>query len=149
MDFNLKNYKTIKTKIHFIKPKLLILFNSSKSDFKNWTEVEKKLIGLKFEFYQIHNKTAIKLLTNSIFQNSINLISSLTVFTNPKYNSTKLKIKNIEKHLKPLFIFLFIKLNNKIYYNSQIKTLDIFSYNKTIKNFYTQINQSIKYVYKY
>lgn len=149
MDFNLKNYKTIKLKTRFTKPKLLILFNSSKPNFKNWAGVEKKLIKLKFECYQIHNKTAIKLLTNSILKHSINLISSLTIFTNPKYNSNKLKIKDIEKHLKPLFIVLFIKLNNKIYYNTQIKTLNIFSYNKTIKNFYARINQSMKYVYKY
>ena len=148
MDFNLKNYKTIKIKKNIINSKFLVLFNISKPNFEKWANIQKKFTKIKLKFYQIHNKTVIKLLTNSILCNSTNLISSLTLFSTPKHLSTELEIKKVEKQLQPLFIFLFIKLNNKIYYINQVKTLNAFSYNKVIKNFYTQLNKSIKLVYK-
>ena len=53
----------------------------------------------------------------------------------------------IKKDLKPSFKLISVKLNNKVYSESQLKGLNDFSYKKNVLNLYSSLDQHLKTSY--
>jgi hypothetical protein len=144
MDFNLKKYRIIKTKKKLKNSELIFFFHSAKIKSQKWILIEKKLKKLKLQYNQISNKTTSKILNNSIFKNLEQIVCSVVLLLNTRYKSTQIQIKTLNKDLEPLFVLLFLKLNNKIYTYSQFKTLNELSHRKTVLNFHNSLDKCLK-----
>ena len=146
MDFNLKKYRILKVKKQLKNSELIFFFNSSKIKANQWINKEKQIKTLKLKYYQIFNKTTVKTINKSIYTNQI--FCGIVLFIEPSYKSTKIELKIIKKNLEPLFILLFMKLNNKIYTVSQIQNLKTFSYKQSVLDFTCTLERCIKQTYK-
>lgn len=147
MDFNLKKYRILKTKKQLKKSELIFIFHSAKIKSNKWITVEKQLKKLKLKYNQIYNKTTTKTLKNSIYKNMNQLISSVILLVTTAYKSTHVNIKILNKELESLFVLLFLKLNNKIYTQTQFKKLDSLSYKQTVLKFNTSLEKCLKTSY--
>jgi hypothetical protein len=147
MDFNLKKYRILKTKKQLKNSELIFIFHSAKIKANKWITVEKQLKKLKLKYNQIYNKTTAKTLKNSIYKNMNQLISSVILLVTTAYKSTHVNIKVLNKELESLFVLLFLKLNNKIYTQTQFKKLDSLSYKQTVLKFNTSLEKCLKTSY--
>lgn len=147
MDFNFKTYKLIKLKKYFSKNSLFFLFDSVKLNKKNWTFNEQNLKKLKLRYYKPLNKITIKTFKSSIYKNFYFNLIGFIFFINPCYKKNELKLFSIIKFLKPSFILISVKLNNKIYSIAQIKRLDNLSYHKNVFSLYRIFNKQLKISY--
>ena len=147
MDYNLKKYQILKLKKYFKNNNFFFILHSSKINSKEWIQIEQKIKKLKLKYYKIFNGTASKIIDNSIYANYTQVISSLIVFIKPTFKSTEIKLKILEKELKSLFILLSVKLNNKIYFISQVSSINSFSYKQNVFDLYKVLEKSLKVPY--
>ena len=144
MDFKLKKYRILKIKNQLKNSGLLLFFNSAKIKSNKWILIEKQLKKLKLQYNQIFNKTTSKTLNNSIYKNINQIVCSVIILVKPNYKSTQINIKSLKKDLEPLFVLLFLKLNNKIYTYPQLQTLNTLSHRKTVLNFNISLEKCLK-----
>jgi hypothetical protein len=147
MDFNLKKYRVLKVKKKLKKSELILFFNSAKIKSNKWINIEKQLKKLKLKYHQIFNNTALKTIDNSIYKNINQIICGVMLFVKPTYKSTTIELKLLKKDLEPLFILLFMKLNNRVYTTAQVKNLNTLSYKKTVFNFHNNLEKCMKTSY--
>ena len=147
MDFNFKIYKLMKLKKYLRKSSLFFLFDSVKLTKKKWTVNEQNLKKLKLSYYKPSNKITIKTFRSSLYKNFNFTIIGFILLISSCHTKTELKLFSIVKSLKPSFILVSVKLNNKIYSIAQIKRLDNLSYNKNVFSLYRIFNQQLKISY--
>jgi hypothetical protein len=121
-----KDYKIIKTKNYLKKNNLFFFFNGINQNSNNWIKTKQDLQNLNLNYSKIFNKTSIYIFKNSIYKNIGVTINSITFLIEPRINRV-IVTKKILFNLDP-FIFLSLKLNNKIYSLNQIMYLNSFSY---------------------
>lgn len=144
METNFKEYQITKTKKYFKTNSLFFIFNFSKLNSKEWLKTEQKIKQIKLTHYKTLNGITKKVLINSKHINYANLISGLIIFLKPNLKQTELKIEELIKKLKPLFLLLAIKLNSKIYFIPQISKIKTLSYKKNIFNLHKVLEKSTK-----
>nr|QXV92930.1 putative protein orf157 [Nitzschia anatoliensis] len=147
MDFNFKTYQVVKLKKYFKNNSLFLLFHSNKLNITKWTLTEQNLKKLKLSYYKPLNKTIKKTLKNSIYKNFDSNVVGFILFINSQYKTTLLNLPFITKNLKPSFILISLKLNNKIYSTAQIKGLNELSYKKNMFTFYKVLDKQLKTSY--
>ena len=126
MKFTSKEYKITKTKNYLKNNAIFFFFSGINQDSGNWIKTEQGLKNLNFNYCKVFNKTSTKTFYNSIYKNITPTINSVTFFINPNSDnslSSKKMLLNIET-----FVFLAIKINNKIYSFNQLKYLNSFDY---------------------
>lgn len=148
MDFNSKDYQSVKLKNFFKTNGFFLLFHSAKLDLNQWIYTEQKLKKLKLNYSKGLNGITLKLFKNSIYTNISPIICSFVLFINPNFKTTELKPDLIKKDLKPSFELISVKVNNKIYSTSQFKGLNDFSYKKNVFNLYKSLDQQLKTSYR-
>lgn len=126
MKFRLKEYKITKTKDYFETNPLFFFFNGINQNSNNWVKTEQKLKNQNLNYYKACNKTSKKIVKNSIYKNLNPTITNITFFIKPTFNNV-LIAKNLFFDLE-MFIFLALKLNNKIYSFKQLKYLNSLDY---------------------
>jgi len=147
MDFNSKDYQSVKLKNFFKINGFFFFFNSAKLNLNQWIHTEQNLKKLKLNYSKALNGTTLKVFKNSIYANINSVVSSFVLFINSNFKTTELKLNLIKKDLKPSFELISVKLNNKIYSPSQLKGLNIFSYKKNVFNLYGSLDQHLKTSY--
>ena len=130
MNFNIKQYKIIKTKRLF-KNHTLFFFQGNNWQFENLALRKQKLKRLNFNNSKIFIKISQKLLNNSIFKLNKNLINGffflLLTF------QTKLLKKKLTSFLNLWFSnILALKTHNKIYNKIQFSQIFILNYNNYV-----------------
>ena len=135
MKFNFKNYQESKTKIYLKKSNFLMLTTGANKNSLNWRVFEQHLKKLKLKYYKTYNKIIKKALSNSIYKNFKNSVSSTFFLLHlKKLKSTASFKSSILNTLTYglLLNVLLIKLNEKIYTVKQIKQMSSFCYEKNI-----------------
>ena len=145
MDYNLKNYQILKTKNYFKKNNFFFVVQSSKINLKEEIQLEQKIKTLKLKHYKILNGITLKLIKYSIYKRYYKLIGGLISLIKPKFKSTEIRIDKLKKELK--FLLLIVKLNNKIYPESQISNIRTFSFKQNVFNFYKVLEKTTKISY--
>lgn len=121
MEITSKNYKIMKTKNYIKKNNLFFFFSGIHRNSNDWILVEQNLKNINFNYYKIFNRTAKKLLNNSIYKTIKPAINSITFVIKPKIKQVSKQI--LTASFEPLlFNMLAIKLNNKIYQTTQLKS---------------------------
>lgn len=144
MKFELKSYKLQKTKNYFKKKPILFMFNVSNSNSKSWLQMEQVFYKYNLKCSKTYNTLSRKSLEKSIFKNTVVLMSgSLCLVYFGKTVNSPIELQKIVK-ISPTMSFLGVKLNNKIYSSTQIKTLSSLNYNKTIKVFNNSLKKLLK-----
>ena len=144
MKFTSKDYKTIKTKNYLKTNNLFFFFSGINQNSSNWIKTEQGLKTTNFNYYKVFNKTSTKTFKNSIYKNIEPAINSITFFIKPTLNSVLLSKKmlvNLET-----FVFLAVKINNKIYSLEQVKyanSLDYYDNKQIVISKFFQIEQTI------
>jgi len=137
MEFTAKSYKILKIKKYLKKKNLFFFFNGVNQNSEDWIITEQGLQIINFSYYKVFNKTANKILKNSIYDNFQPTINGTTFFIQPKSDSKPLSRLILTSNFdKLLFVILAIKLNNKIYGETQIKNSNSLEYNENILLFY-------------
>ena len=144
MDFNLKNYQIFKLKKYLKKNDFFFLFHSAKLSLNKWTSIEQNLKKLKLEYYKPLNRTTSKIFKSSIFENFSSIIGGFVLFVNSSNKNNELNLKHITKTLKPNFVLISVKLNNKIYSPAQLKGMKDLSYKKNVFNLHRSLNRYLK-----
>ena len=148
MDFNLKNYQIFKLKKYFKNNGLFFLFQSAKLDSNQWIAVEQELKKLKLNYYKTLNGTTLKTFEKSIYKNSSPIITNFVIFINSKFKTTEIDLERLKKSLKPSFSLISLKLNNKIYSQTQLKGIKSLSYKKNMFNLHRSLDQHLKTSYR-
>jgi hypothetical protein len=142
MEFNLIYYKIFKVKYMLKFTPLFFFFNSTRLKSRNWVFVEQSLKAIKLSYYKVYNISTNSLVNHSIFKNGNKLlVNGTTLFVDKNTNKDfPLATKLANAH--PLLVFLSTKINNRIYSNFQIQTINFSSYNQNllILNFLLKIN---------
>lgn len=147
MDFNSKDYQSVKLKKFFKTNDLFFLFHSAKLDLNEWTQTEQKLKKLKLKYFKALNGTTLKLFKTSIYQNLSPIVCGFVLFINSNFKTTVIELKPVKKDLKPSFELISVKLNNKVYSTSQLKGLNVLSYRTNIFNLYKSLDRHLKTSY--
>jgi len=147
MDFNSKDYQSVKLKNFFKTNGFFFWFHSAKLDLNQWIHTEQNLKKFKLNYSKVLNGITLKLFKNSIYTNMSPIICSFVLFINPNFKTTELQFGAIKKDLKPSFELISVKVNNKIYSTSQLKGLNSCSYKKNVFNLYTSLDQHLKTSY--
>lgn len=142
MKLSVKNYKILKTKEYFKVNNLFFFVNGINQNSLDWLLTEQGLKTAGFNSYKLINKTAVKTLNNSIYDNNTSLaISGSTFLIKPQQNKNFLK-HTILTTFNPLFFeLLVIKFNNKIYPVTSLENTYSFKY-KEAKLLFYQFNQT-------
>ena len=149
MYFNLKNYQVLKLKNYFKNKSLFVIFHCAKLNLKGWIKTEQKLKKLNLKYYKPLNKVTLKNLKNSVYSNYSSIINGFILFvsfeTNKKdSNETLHNLNELEKNLKPLFINVSLKLNNKFYSPKQLEKLQSLNYKDNMFKLHKVLNKSLK-----
>jgi hypothetical protein len=129
MKFNLKNYKTAKTKKYIKVTNLFFFFSGVNRNSDDWIMTEQDLKKINFSYYKVFNKTATKTLKNSIYNNIKPIINGITFFIKPASIPKQLTKEVILDNFEPLlFMILAVKFNNKIYSITQLKKTNSLDY---------------------
>jgi hypothetical protein len=147
MDFNLKNYQIFRLKKYFKKNDFFFLFHTAKLNLDQWVNKEQNLKKLKFSYYKPLNGTSLTTLNNSVYRNFSSIIGGFVLFVNLNYKKTNQDITSILSSLKPSFVLVSVKLNNKIYSTAQFKGLKSLSYKKNMFNLHKVLDNSLKTSY--
>ena len=148
MDFNSKSYQIFKLKKYIKKNEIFFLFHCAKLDSVKWTKTEQSLKKLNLEYYKPLNKVASKTLKTSIFNNLDSSMGGFLLFVNPIDKKSVIDLSTITKSLKPSFVLIGVKLNNKIYSKAQLKNLNLFSYNKNMFELHKTLDKYLKSTYR-
>ena len=144
-----KNYETLKVKTYLKNDKLVFFFNGVNRNSKKLLRVEQELKSLGYCSYKVLNKIALKTLNNSIHLNTKPLFNGLKFFIKPSKKPYKLTRNIFQKNFEPLlFLIMAVKINNRIYSRTQLKSLHSIKYNENklllyqfmttnLKNYYT------------
>ena len=136
MKLNSKDYKILKTKKHFKANNLFFFANGANQNSSDWLATEQGLKTLGFSYYKLFNKTTVKTLNNSIYNNIKSIVSGPTFFINPSTNKPLSK-QTISNNLDLLlFELLMVKFNNKIYSIKSLKNTYSLDYKETKLVFY-------------
>ena len=130
MKFTSKDYKILKVKTYLKTNTLFFFFSGINQNSSNWIKTEQELKNINLNYYKVFNKTSTKTFKNSIYKNTEPTITSNTFFIKPTTNKkllTKKRLLNIET-----FVFLAIKINNKVYSLNQLKYINSFKYYENI-----------------
>ena len=147
MDFNSKEYQSVKLKSFFKTNGFFLWFHSAKLDLNQWTRIEQNLKKLKLNYSKALNGITLKIFKNSIYTNISPIVCSFVLFINSNFKTTELQLDSIEKDLKPSFKLISMKLNNKVYSPSQLKGLKSLSYKKNVFNLHNTLDQHLKTSY--
>lgn len=147
MDFNTKSYQIFKLKKYFKNNDFFLLFHSAKLNSVKWLNTEQNLKKLKLGYYKPLNRTSVKTLQNSIYKNFTSSIGGFVLFVNSLYKDTELNLQTIVKNLKPSFVLIGIKLNNKIYSTSQLKGMKDLSYKRNVFTLHQTLDKYLKTSY--
>lgn len=127
MEFNFKNHKITKTKMYLKKNSLFVFFDGVYRNSNNWVLVEQKLRSIRFNYWKMRNRTAKKMLENSICRAIKPIVNGITFLINPQNKwVSKQHVNTFFDAL--LFKMLAIKLNHKFYRTLQLKTSYSFRY---------------------
>ena len=142
MHFTLKNYQTLKFKNYFKNQSLFLMYHCAKSNLKDWSKTDQKLTQLELNYYKPLNKVTLKELKNSIYMNYSPLINSslLLITLNNMHNLTKLN-----NNLKPVFVNVCLKLNNKLYSTQYLNKFQNLSYTNNLLKYYEGSNKFLKF----
>lgn len=121
-----KDYKKTKTENYLKTNNLFFFFSGINQESKHWIKTEQELKNINFNYHKIFNKTSTKTFKNSIYKNVTPTINSTTFFIKPRFTNVLLS-KKILLNLET-FIFLAVKMNNKIYSFDQIKQVNSLDY---------------------
>ena len=152
MHFTLKSYKVFKLKNYFKTKSLFIVFHCAKLNLKEWVHIEQKLKKLKLNYYKPLNKVTVRELKNSIYCNYSSIINGSVLFvsfdiTNDSVFDLANDLNQLQKSLKPLFIKVSLKLNNKLYSPQQLLKFQNLSYKKNVFKFNKVLNKFLKSSY--
>jgi hypothetical protein len=147
MDFNSKNYQSIKLKNFFKTNNFFFLFHSARLNSKQWTQTEQNLKKLKLTYSKALNGITLKLFKDSIYKNLSPMICGFVLFVSSNYKTTELQLNSVKKDLKPSFELISVKLNNKIHSTSQLKGLSTLSYRKNVFNLHRSLDRYLKTSY--
>ena len=147
MDFNSKDYQSVKLKKFFKTNDFFFLFHSAKLDLRQWTQTEQNLKKLKLKYSKALNGSTLKLFKNSIYENLSPIIGGFVLFLSPSFKTTELRLNSVKKELKPSFELISVKLNNKLYSTSQLKGFNTFSHRKNVFNLYCSLDRYLKTSY--
>ena len=149
MNNKLKNYQLKKFKHYIKKTDLIFFFFITNLPIKNQLELDQKLSKNNLKIYKIKNTIATIALQSSIFLNTLALvngpISMLSVKNSQLHNLNLLNLLNIY----PNTFILTIKLNKKIYSNTQLKTISTLNYKDNIVILNKTFKKLIKIPYLY
>jgi hypothetical protein len=123
------------------------LFHSAKLNLTKWTNTEQNLKKLKLNYYKPLNGTTFKTFKTSIYQNFSSVVGGFIIFINTNYKTTELDLSSVIKSMKPFFVLISVKLNNKIYSPAQLKGMKNLSYNKNMFNFHKSLDKHLKTSY--
>ena len=146
MQLNLKNYQISKTKNYLKKNNFVLLSIGANQNSQNWLKIEQELNKLQLNYYKTYNNTTKKIIKNSIYKNSINIINSTFFLLKPKDKnkfSTKNNLINMVNSI--FFTTLAIKLNKKFYSISQSKNINSFNYKKNMSLIYQFLLTNLKF----
>ena len=147
MDFNSKDYQSVKLKKIFKTNDFFFLFHSAKLDLNQWIQIEQNLKKLKLNYSKALNGTTFKLFKSSIYKNLSPIIGGFVLFIGSDFKTTELRLTSIKKELKPSFELISVKLNNKLYSTSQLKGLNMLSHRKNIFNLHRSLDRYLKTSY--
>lgn len=151
MQFTLKSYQILKLKNYFKNKSLFIVFHCAKLNLKEWVQVEQKLKTLQLNYYKPLNKVTLIELKNSKYLNYNSLINGFVLFVS--FNGNKFSsdltqdLQQFQTRLKPLFITLSLKLNDKVYSPQQLNNFKKLSYKENMFKFCRTLNSSLKTSY--
>ena len=141
MKIKIKDYKLSKIKEYYKNEKILLIFDTSNLNSKTWLTIEQNLKNLNLKTYKIFNIIKIIFLKTTIFKNLHTIINGPLKLISLKKKKSKIDLKTLIDKIKN-FKLSTIKLNNKIYSQSQVKNIKLLNYrtnvhifNKTLKNF--------------
>jgi ribosomal protein L10 len=142
-----KTYKINKIKSYFKKKSCVILCHVPNSSAKNWLKIQKQFYNYNIKCYKIHNNITKEVLSNSIFKNLV-LMPKGSVCLIYFEEETKLRVKIQQLlTLNKSILILGLKLNNKVYSYSQLKTLFTINYEKNVKVFQKSLKKLLKLPY--
>jgi hypothetical protein len=148
MDFNSKDYKSVKLKKFFKTNDFFFLFHSARLDLNQWIQTEQNLKKLKLKYSKALNGTTLKLFKNSIYKNLSPIIGGFVLFMSSSFKTPELRLNSIKKEVKPLsFELISVKLNNKLYSTSQLKGFNILSHRKNVFNLHRSLDRYLKTSY--
>jgi len=147
MKFNFKSYQIFKLKKYFKNQGLFFIFQSVKLNLTKWVEVEQNLKKLKLNYFKPLNKTTVKSYNDSIYKNFSSSINGFNLFISIRDKKTEFNTQFTLKALSSLFVLTGIKLNNKIYSPSQLKTLKELSYKKKMYTLHNTLDKYLKKSY--
>ena len=143
-----KDYETLKIKTYLKNEKLIFFFNGVNRNSKKILNAEQNLKALGYCSYKVLNKITLKTLNNSVHLNTKPLFNGLNFFIKPFKKSYKLKKSIFQKDFEPLFFSVIaIKINNKVYSKTQIKSLHSIKYNENKLTLYQFLNTNLKNCY--
>jgi hypothetical protein len=148
MEFDLKNYRTLRVKKYLKLCNFFLLYHSSKQRSEEWMSIEQDLKKSKLKYYKVFNRTTLSTVQNSVYKNINQIICGIIMFVEPKFKSTQFEENFLEENLEPFFILLSVKLNNKIHQIPQIKGINSLNYEKNILNLQKSLEKYIKFSYK-
>nr|UXN44363.1 hypothetical protein [Haslea karadagensis] len=147
MHFELRDYQFLKVK-QYLKQKFLLFSNGASQTSTNWLAIEQSLSKSNLKYYKVYNKIALKVLTNSVYNNIKQAIKGTFFFLKLDGNTNLLTKQQLFKKLKSVFFTLLsIKLNNKIYSIVQIKKIKSLNYKSNMSIFYQFLSANLKCVY--
>lgn len=147
MQFNLKNYQISKTKQYLKENNFLFFSIGANQKAQNWLTTEQGLHKLRLNYHKIYNNITIKIIKNSTYKNSLNMINSTFFFIKPMSNKLLIKKKLLNGLNSILFNILSIKLNKKIYAISQVKQMSSFNYKTNMAVMYQFLITNLKSSY--
>lgn len=147
MDFDFKSYQIIRCKKYFKRVGCFLILHSSKYDSSKWMRTEQELKKLRLTYYKPLNKAIVWSLNSSIYKNFGSVFSSFVLLISFTYKTTNQNFQQILKELKPAFVIVGLKLNNRIYSPAQLKGFKEFSYKKNMFNLHRVLDKSLKTSY--
>lgn len=144
MKFELKRYKLKTTTAYFQKKPIFLLFNVANLNSKQWLKIEQAFFNHNLNYIKIYNTLTKLFLKKSIFLRFKSIINGNLCFISLK-NKTQNNL-NIQEIIKidSTMSFLGLKLNNKVYSATQLKTISTLNYKKNVQF----LNQSLKRLLK-
>ena len=146
MKFELKTYKVLKIKYYLKKNKIFFFYAVTSLNLKSWLVIEQTLKKSNLNYYRLSNTLTIKTMKTSIYTNFKQILHSLTMFVNPKPNTT-LNLKKLI-NLEKVLTLLNIKLNNKMYSILQLKNLNSLDYNHIVLRIFRFFIVYLTYAFK-
>ena len=147
MKFELKNHKLEKTKNYLRRTPIIIVYQAPSLNLEHWLEIEQRLSCYGLKYFRLYNTLVVNVLTKSIFQN-MNVLINSSICLARFCDSTKTpqlfqKLINLNSSI----LFLGLRLNNKVYSKSELRTLSTINYCTNVKIFNKSLKKLLKLPY--